>query len=924
MSRSDSAHKLMNERFMNEREMNLTERSMRTFRALMFLGAALLALPLAAAAQATGNIEGQITDAQTSDPLAGATIRVDGTPLVSTTGRDGRYHLTGVPAGRQVLVVAYLGRKDKTVEVTIAAGGSLSRPILFDAPYTYNESVTVGAGLIVGAQSRALNQQKNALNIGNVVSADQFGSFPDPNAAETTQRIPGITITKDQGEGRYVSVRGTEPRLNAMMLDGERIPAPDPLLRQVALDVVPSELLQTIVVSKTLTPDVDGDSIGGSINLVTKQAPEKFRLFGRAGMGYNYLQDTYSQNNYSFTGGHRFNEGRLGAIFSVAGSQTNRGNNDIEVSYTPALGIADFDPRYYEVNRRRVGATGAVDFKGPNSSLFTIRGVYNRFIDDHEKRNRLRERVSNRRIERERRDRTHIERIATGSFDGKMIVGRSDLDFKALLAYSDQTDPLTMTTTFRQSNVNFAPNVSADFIDPDNIQANPLNQDITAFTFVSQIRATNFAKDQDLVGTVNLRTPLTSGSQSMSFLKVGAKVRGKSKGRTRNEYTITTPSTLKMTDFLQGEGPARLFLDGRYDLTPFIDQDAVARIPDIVATTAVKNHARDAEEFDGTENTSAAYVMGEFYANPKMTIVPGLRYEYTSADYTGRVVNFAPSGAWLSTDPAQSKHSYGVPLPSVQMKYAIDTNTNVRAGVTRSIARPNYYDTVPYRAQDDSASTVALGNADLQPTDSWNVDVLGEHYFSTVGVLSAGFFYKHLHNYIYVYTFDDTINGLVYHVTQPQNGDAATIHGLELALQNQLSFLPSALKGIGVYANYTYTDSDAAIPGHEGSRLPGQSRHVGNVAVSYERFGFSGGAAMNFHGSYVDQIGASNLLDRYYDQAKQLDISMTQKVSHNLRLYLEALNLNDALLRYYQGVPDRTLQEEHYRWWMNFGVRFEF
>jgi len=904
---------------------------MRIVQALACAAATVLTLIAAApagAAQASpgGIVQGRITDGLTEDTqtLAGAIVRIEGTTLQAVTDRDGRFRLTGVPAGRRVLVISYLGRKDKAIEIAVEAGNTLTQAIVFDEPYTYNENVTVGSDLIVGAQARALNQQKNALNIGNVVSADQIGSFPDPNAAETTQRIPGVTITKDQGEGRYVSVRGTEPRLNAMMIDGERIPAPDPLLRQVALDVVPSELLQAIEVSKTLTPDVDADSIGGSVNLVMKQAPEKFRLFGRAGTGYNFLQDSYGQNNYSFTGGSRFADGKAGTILSLAGSETNRANNDIEVSYAPALTIADFDPRYYEVNRRRIGATGAVDVKGSNGSLYTFRGVYNRFIDDHERRNRYRQRVANRRIERERRDRTHIERIASGSLDGRMVVGRSDLDFRGLFAYSDQTDPLTMTTVFRQNNVNFAPNVTSDVIDPDNIQVNPLNEDLNLSTFNQQVRATNFAKDQDVVGALNVRTPLKAGSQSASFLKYGLKVRDKTKGRTRNEYIITTASTLRLPDFLQAAGPARPFLDGRYDLTPFIDQSAVARIPDLVTTTATKNHARDAEEFDGSEVTTAAYLMGEFYVNGKTTIVPGVRYEYTSADYTGRNVRFSPGGAWLGTDPIQSTSNYGVPLPSVQVKYAIDRDTNLRAGITRSLARPNYYDTVPYRAQDDAAGTIGRGNSELQPTDSWNVDVLGERYLSTVGVISAGYFYKHLQNYIYVYTFDETIDNAVYHVTQPQNGDTATVQGVELALQNQLSFLPSALKGIGVYANYTFTDSSAAIPGHEGSRLPGQSRHVGNVAVSYERFGFSGALAMNFHGSYVDVIGATNLLDRYYDQAKQLDFTAQQKLTRNFRAYVEALNLNDALLRYYQGVPDRTLQEEHYRWWMNFGVRFEF
>ena len=882
-------------------------------------------LPGALLAQSeTSVIQGRVIDTLTSQALPGATVSLQGTTLESVTGRDGEFRLAGVTAGLRIVVVSYLGRRDQQFEVRVEPGAVLAQTLEYSQPYVYHDEVSVGADLIVDAQARALNQQKNALNISNVVSADQIGSFPDPNAAETTQRIPGITITKDQGEGRYVSVRGTEPRLNAMMIDGERIPAPDPLLRQVALDVVPAELLQAIEVSKALTSDMDADSIGGSVNLVLRQAPERLRLSGRLGGGYNMLQDSYKQNDYSAMAGGRFAGGRVGAILSLAGSETNRANNDVEVSYTSALGIADFDPRYYEVDRRRIGATAGLDFRGRPGSTYTLRAVYNRFIDDHEKRNRLRERVSNRRIERERRDRTHIERIMSLGFDGGTMVGSAALDFKVLGAFSDQTDPLTMTTVFRQNNVNFAPNVTADAIDPDNIQPNPLNQDVNAFTFNSQLRATNYAKDRDAVGAINLRLPLTQGSGSLSFLKMGVKLRSKAKGRTRNESTYTTSATLRLTDFLLPDGPARPFLDGRYDLTPFINQDAVARIPDLVPTTVTRNHARDAEEFDGTETTTGAYAMAEVYASAKATIVPGIRYEYTKADYTGRDVRFSPAGAWLGTVPIGSSHGYGIPLPSVHVKYAVAPNTNVRAALTRSLARPNYYDTVGYRAQDDSASTVALGNADLQPTRSWNVDLLGEHYFSSVGVLSAGFFYKRLADYIYTFTFDDTINGSVYHVTQPQNGDVASVHGFELALQNQLSFLPGALAGVGVYTNYTYTDSSAAIPGHEGARLPGQSKHVGNLAVSYERFGFSGRAAVTFHGSYIDQVGGAPLLDRYYDRASQLDVSLNQRITKNYRVYVDALNLNNALLRYYQGVKARTLQEEHYRWWMNFGVRVDF
>ena len=129
----------------------------------------------------------------------------------------------------------------------------------------------------------------------------------------------------------------------------------------------------------------------------------------------------------------------------------------------------------------------------------------------------------------------------------------------------------------------------------------------------------------------------------------------------------------------------------------------------------------------------------------------------------------------------------------------------------------------------------------------------------------------------------------------------------------------------GVYANYTFTDSSAKFPNHAGdSALPRQSRHVGNLAASYEKRGFQGRVSVNFHGSYVDQVGASDLLDRFYDKHTQMDLSFSQRITHNLRGYANVINLNDSLPRYYQGVPDRVLQEEHYRWWLDFGLKVSY
>jgi TonB-dependent receptor len=886
---------------------------------------AALARAMEADPDASGTIEGRVLDKRTGNPLPGASVHVDGTSASVSTDRSGEYRLAGVPAGSRTLVVSYLGRGEGRITVDVPAGAAVKADVELE-PLAYKESVTVSAEFIRDAQARALNQQKTAPNITNIVSADQIGSFPDPNAAETTQRIPGVSIQRDMGEGRYVIIRGTEPRLNSMMVDGERIPAPDPLLRQVAVDVIPSDLLQAIEVSKALTPDMDADAIGGSVNLVMKEAPEDFRLFGSIGGGYNQMLESFHQNTWSLTTGRRFAGNKLGVIVSGSGSIVRRGNQDLEVVYTPANTLQELNPRWYQVNRRRLGFTGGLDYKPDGGSKYYLRGVFNRFIDDHENRQRVRSVVPNRRIDRELRDRTHIERVSSLTVGGdRLLRTGGTFDYKLVGAYSDQVDPLTMTKTFRHTNVNFEPNVTPNSIDPDNVQANPLNESLSNYNFLQQIRATNFSKDRDIVGAANLRLPAGKPGHVTTFVKFGAKLRDKSKGRTRNETTTTTRSTLKLTDFLETGFDLRPYLDGRYDLSPYTRQSAVAGIPDLVPVTVVPNHVRDAENFDGTERTAAGYVMAEIFVGPKLYLLPGLRYEYTWADYTGRDVHFAPNGTYLSTTPISSTSNFGVALPGLHARYAVTPNTNVRAAFTRSLARPNYYDIVPYRAQDDSASTITLGNAALKPTRSWNADLLAEHYFKSVGVVSAGAFYKHLDDYIFLFTFPQQVGGTQYQVTQPLNGEAASVKGIEIALQNQLRFLPSPLDGLGLYANYTYTDSSAVFPARAGKNtLPGQSKNVGNVAASYEKGGFFGRVSVNFHGAYVDVVGASSLLDRYYDRHTQLDVSLNQKITKNVRIYASGLNLNDAKLRYYQGVTERVLQEEHYHWWTEVGLKLDF
>src|SRR5262249_10560019 len=251
----------------------------------------------------------------------------------------------------------------------------------------------------------------------------------------------------------------------------------------------------------------------------------------------------------------------------------------------------ELNPRYYQVNRRRLGASGALDVRSVSSNV-TLRGIFNRFIDDHENRQRVRWAVGNSRIDRELRDRTHIERIGSLGVSGNRLVGvSSTLEYQVSGAYSDQSDPLTMTTTFREPRVTFAPNVTPTSIDPDNVQANPLNDDSNNYNFQQQIRATNYANDRDVVALVNVRRALSATASSATFLKAGVKFVDKRKGRDRNESTYATNTSLAMRGFIEtGFDDLPSFLSGRYDLRPYLSQSLAAGIPSLAPMTVAANH----------------------------------------------------------------------------------------------------------------------------------------------------------------------------------------------------------------------------------------------------------------------------------------------------------------------------------------------
>ena len=889
---------------------------------VIFLLALTSLLASVASAQSTGSVSGRVLDQSTQRPLPGAAVKLQGTSLTTDTDRAGAFQLLGVPAGQQSITVSYLGYEVTNFDVQVRAGETIDLQAALKPLPQIREYVEVRGDQLDG-QGRALNQQMTSPNIVNIVAADQIGRFPDPNAAEATQRIPGVVIQRDQGEGRFVSIRGTEPRLNSVMINGERIPAPEGDIRYVALDVVPADLLEAIEVSKALTPDMDSDAIGGAVNLVTKQAPERTILSLTAGLGYNSIVEDGLQNFYG-TVGRRFFDNRLGALVSTSFFNTFRGSQNFEAEYDDGE-LDSLETRDYRLRRKRFGINPVFDWRQSKTSEFFLRGIYNRFSDDEFRRFFVNA-VGDDALERNLRDRFEVQEIISGAFGGRHLINNLlHFDYRITYSYAEEREPKNITSTFVQEDVEFAPNVTPSQIDPNNIQANPLNEDINQFVLDEQTRENNITNDREITSSMNFALPLRTVSSFSGVLKFGGKYRYRKKVRNNEVQEVSPEDDVLLASVLDPNYRVRRFLDGRYQPGNAFVNPAFSR--NLAASAGVeieKDFEEDLADYFAKEKIGAGYVMAELQLGERFMLLPGLRYERTNTDYGAFQVLFDDDGDLAGVSPIEGRNSYNFLMPALHARYRLGTNTNLRAAITRTLSRPNFVDVIPFQLIVEEDSEIERGNPNLAPTKAVNFDLMAEHYFKTVGVASAGFFYKRLTDNIFLTRFDEDRDGDTFEVTQPVNGERASLWGLELAFSNQLRFLPGPFNGLGVYANYTFTESTAQIEGRSDGPLPGQARHSGNFAVFYEKFGFSGRLSLNYHGSYTEEVGEDISRNLFFDSHAQWDLSLSQRINKWLRVYVDVLNLTNEPLRRFEGFRNRPVQEEYYRWWMTAGVKLDF
>ncbi len=896
-----------------------------------------------------GIVRGRITD-ELGLALPGASVFITELKKGTPSDAQGNYTLVDVPAGNYKVTVSFIGYKNIEQEVTITAGQTSRLNFKMEPGVTEGGEVFVYGDRLKG-QAKAINQQRTNANITNVVAADQIGRFPDANIGDALKRISGITIQNDQGEARNIIIRGLAPQLNSVTLNGERIPSAEGDNRNIQLDLIPSDLIQTIQVNKAVLPDMDADAIGGSVNLVTRSAPTGRRVSGTLASGYNFLS-----NKPIWTGtvvlSDRFAQGKLGAVFSASYNDHNFGSDNIEAEWFEADNgealIGEFDIREYRVQRRRRSFNMALDYEiNENHKLF-LSGTYN-WRDDWENRFRMRvskiddafddgdevvtgpnqwrlparvqfqtkggignDRVDNRRLE--------DQRNRNVTLNGEHQLSKLKLTWSTTYAKASEKRPNERYISYRDG----GQAVNLDLRNPRFPQAalaNPAdNLNIGLHEITEEFQETY---DEDFNSRIDFSLPVSNNA----FVKFGTRLRTKNKVR-KNSFFEYEPVDENAFGATLGDVPNLDYSDGdflagsQFGIGRFADPKFLGRLD-------LKNQALFDEtdvldeylpgNYTADENIFSAYAMADIQVNDKLSGIVGLRLESTSIDYSGFLLD-VDNETFTEESASQNYTNF---MPGLHLNYNFSEYSILRFAFTNTIARPNYFDLVPYAEFSPDDEELVRGNPNLEAATSMNLDLMYENYFQNIGLVSGGVFYKDIDNFIYEQVeenFTDPQFGNNLEFTTSQNGGTAEVYGLEVSFQRQI------WKGLGLYLNYTYTQSSTTgIQGRENDdlELPGTAENMFNASLSYETDKLVLRASLNYASDYIDELGGEAFEDRFYDKQTFLDINGSYAFKPNWRFFFEVNNLTNQPLRYYQGESSRTMQLEYYNVRFNAGLKFD-
>ena len=903
-----------------------------------------------------GTVRGRIIDAS-KQTLPGASIYIEKLHAGVTSDVDGFYTFPNLEPGTYTVKVSYVGYSPVELKITIPEGRTLEKDVMLNEGVELQEVVVGGA---FQGQRRAINSQKNSLGIKNVVSADQVGKFPDSNIGDALKRISGINVQYDQGEARFGQVRGTSADMSSVTINGNRVPSAEGDTRNVQLDLIPADMIQTIEVNKVVTPDMDADAIGGSINLVTKNSPYKRFISATAGTGYNWISDK-AQLNLGFTYGDRFFNDKLGVMLSASYQNSPSGSDDVEFVWdkdveTGELCITDYQVRQYYVTRERQSYSAALDWDINENHKLTFKGIFNN-RNDWENRYRLTVKginleeddngneycsINNKGTMRvqtkggtpdNRNARLERQRTMDFALGGEHLFGALSMDWHASYAKASEERPNERYIDFQLKKQKFDMDLSDErqpFASPKTGSTMTLNDEFSLKELTEQQED---IKEQDLKFSANFKLPFKNGNK----LKFGAKVVRKTKDKEVDFYEYSPlDEDAFMTNSLANtvdQTNKNFMPNNKYQAGIYASKEYTGSLDLNNASLFEKEQVQEelAGNFNARETVTSGYLRFDQKLTKDVELMTGLRIENTNLAYTGRTYD-ADEDLTSKTD--RQRNSYINFLPSLLVKWNVNDDFKVRGSFTQTLSRPKYSALVPSVNIKRSDNEITIGNPELKPTVSYNFDLSADYYFRSIGLISAGIFYKKIDDFIVdqVSTNYEYQGNTYTRFTQPKNAGNANLVGVELSYQRDFSFIAPALKCVGFYGTYTYTHSrveDFNFEGRENEKdlsMPGSPEHTANASLYFEKGGLNLRLSYNFASDFIDEMGESTFYDRYYDKVNYMDVNASYTFGKKFKttFYAEANNLLNQPLRYYQGTKDRTMQAEYYGVKVNAGVKINF
>ena len=862
----------------------------------------LLSLALLASSELlAGTFKGKVIDSSTGEEIIGATVLVKEEPgNYAVTGLDGSFSID-FDLDEATIVFTSIGYKDKE----ISYGGNMPDMVIeLEADVEFLNSAVVTGESHGRTEVAARNIEKNSINVVNVMSASAIQLSPDITVANVIKRMSGVTVERNSsGEGQYAILRGMDKRYNYTLVNGIKIPSPDNKNRFVPLDIFPSEMLDRIEISKSLTAEMEGDGIGGAVNLVMKDAPEKMELTANLSTGYNALffdRDFQSFNhraiqmespnerrgrpelngqNYSvsaddfttdnlhmnwarprpdivggFSYGDRFFNGRLGVMAALSYQNLFRGK-DAELYYIAGSSGKGTETRAYSDEQNRLGAHLKLDYRFSDRHKLML---YAGYMDLRES---------------EVRDgRNDQERIVRMKWNWQYILNTTLKGEHYFL--DDKGLKLDWTGVFSK----------AYSTTPDNAKIN-INGNHLYNTDAAE-RRWEHNSDMDFVGYANLSYRFEFANASTLQLKAGAMYRDKSRSSLFNKYT-----------FDSGTENPQYYGDEEGEWNNF-DQ--------LILKPRQFGNVGDPLNYDASERIAAGYFMAT-YDWDKLEIIAGIRAEHTDQGY---VLLFPRK------EDSEGHQVYTDWLPSLHVKYGVHRNANLHFSYARAINRPGFFEIVPYTILNEDYDE--KGNPDLVHTVADNIDLRYELFPRSSEQFMVGLFWKRLYNPI---EYGLITEGQATYLT-PVNMGNATNAGVEVDIMKYFNWF-------GIKANYTYTHSaitttkktmvDNEVVNVTQTRpLYGQAAHVANLSLLFKfaKAGIEAQISGSYTGRRLSEI--SNWVDNDIWEAGfiQLDASLEKSFKCGITVFAKANNLLDTpVLRFIMNNPrtENLKDYERYR-----------